>query len=289
MTSNKLTIYQRPKLNNARLLLGFSGWMDGGNVSTGTVKLLIESLRARKLAEIESEGFYIYNFPGSMEVTAIFRPHTKIQDGIIKSYEVPANTFFCDEKHSLILFLGKEPNLGWGEYSECIFSLCAEFGVEMIYFIGSVAGLVPHTREPRILCSVSDAKLKPAMEQYGLKFTNYQGPASIITYLMTIAKQKKLGMASLVATVPAYVQGNNPKCIEALTRSLAGMLEVHVELGDLRNVTDEFEKKLNKAIERHPELANNIRKLEEDYDNEIFDNEMGDLKNWLEQQGIRLD
>ena len=42
-------------------------------------------------------------------------------------------------------------------------------------------------------------------------------------------------------------------------------------------------------VQEQPELANTIRKLEEDYDNEIFNSEMGDLKNWLQQQGIRLD
>jgi len=36
-------------------------------------------------------------------------------------------------------------------------------------------------------------------------------------------------------------------------------------------------------------LAANIQKLEEDYDNEIFNNDMGDLKDWLQQQGVRLD
>jgi hypothetical protein len=43
------------------------------------------------------------------------------------------------------------------------------------------------------------------------------------------------------------------------------------------------------AVLEQPELANNIHKLEEDYDNEIFNSEMGDLKQWLEQQGIRVD
>ena len=32
-----------------------------------------------------------------------------------------------------------------------------------------------------------------------------------------------------------------------------------------------------------------IVKLEEDYDNEIFNNEMGELRRWLQQKGIRLD
>jgi proteasome assembly chaperone (PAC2) family protein len=289
MASDKLKIYKRPTLANPRLLLGFSGWMDGGKVSTGTIKCIIDKLGAEKFAEIVPEGFYIYSFPGSMEITALFRPHTKIRDGLIRSYELTENAFFYDEKNNLILFSGKEPNLQWEEFAECIFSLCAEFGVKMIYFIGSVAGLVPHTREPRLFCSVSDVALKETLQHYGVNFTNYKGPASIITYMTVNADKHDLSMASFVATIPAYVQGDNPKCIEAVTRRMVGILGLQIELDDLRVVSDEFEKKLSDVVQEQPELASNIQKLEEDYDNEIFDSEMGDLKQWLQQQGIRLD
>ncbi len=289
MTPEKLKIYKRPTLQKPRLLIGFSGWMDGGDVSTGTVQCLTEKLDAEKIAEIDPNGFYIYSFPGSMEITALFRPRTKIMDGEIQSYDTPANEFFYSEQDNLILFLGKEPNLRWEEYSECIFSLCEEFGVEIIYFIGSVAGLVPHTREPRLFCSVSAPKLKETFRHYGVSFSNYEGPASVVTHLTARCAQRGLNMISFVATIPAYVQGNNPKCITAVTRRLVGMLELHVELEDLQVISDEFEKKLSEAVLAQPELASNINKLEEDYDNEIFNNEMGELKNWLEQQGIRVD
>jgi proteasome assembly chaperone (PAC2) family protein len=263
--------------------------MDGGEVSTGTVKCLTDKLGAQRFAEVEPKGFYIYSFPGSMEITALFRPHTKIKEGLIESYEIPENSFFYSEENDLILFSGKEPNLNWEEFAECIFSLCEQFGVKMIYFIGSVAGLVPHTREPRLLCSVSDAELKEPFQHYGVKFTNYDGPASIITYLTANCNKRGLRMVSLMATIPAYVQGNNPKCIEAVTRRLVGMLELQIKLDDLRITSDEFEKKLSDIVQEQPELESNIQKLEEDYDNEIFNNEMGDLKKWLEQQGIRVD
>jgi proteasome assembly chaperone (PAC2) family protein len=289
MASDNLTIYKRPKMSKSRLLLGFSGWMDGGDVSTGTVKCLIDKLEAQKLAEIEPKGFYIYSFPGSMEITALFRPHTQIKNGIIESYEIPTNTFYYSEENNLVLFLGKEPNLNWEEYTECIFSICAEFGVEMIYFIGSVAGLVPHTREPRLFCSVSESGLREKFQHYGVNFTNYEGPASIITYLTANCVKQNIKMVSLVAAIPAYVQGNNPKCIEAVTRRIAGMLDVEVDLTNLMAISEEFEKKLHEVVAEQPELENNIHKLEEDYDNEIFNNEMGDLKTWLEQQGIRVD
>ena len=148
---------------------------------------------------------------------------------------------------------------------------------------------MPHTRDPRIHCSVSDQKLKETFEQYGVKFTDYEGPASIITYLTVNAGKYHVSMATLVAMIPAYVQGKNPKCIEAVTRRLAGILGLQIELDDLRDISDDFEKKLSEIVQEQPELAGNIQKLEEDYDNEIFDSEMGDLKRWLQQQGIRLD
>ncbi|MHC4722274.1 MAG: hypothetical protein ACYS6I_06140 [Planctomycetota bacterium] len=50
MASDKLQIHRRVKLKDGQLLMGFSGWMDGGNISTGTVKFLVEQLDAQKLA-----------------------------------------------------------------------------------------------------------------------------------------------------------------------------------------------------------------------------------------------
>ncbi len=289
MPSESLHIFKKPNLNNPRLLIGLSGWMDSGEVSTGTVKCLISKLDARKLAEIEPDKFYIYNFPGSMEITALFRPHTRINNGLIDKYETQTSTFYYSEESNLILFLSKEPNLRWDDFADSIFTLCEEFGVEMIYFIGSVAGLVPHTREPRLFCSVSNPQLQTTFQHYGVKFSNYEGPASFTTHLTANCRKRNISMVSLMATTPAYVQGNNPRCIEAVTRRLVGMLDIETDLEDLRLISDEFEKKINEVVQEQPELAGNIHKLEEDYDNEIFNSEMGELKMWLEQQGIRLD
>jgi proteasome assembly chaperone (PAC2) family protein len=263
--------------------------MDGGEVSTNSVGYLIKKLHMEPFAHIDSKGFYIYNFPGMMELAALFRPHAVIQEGLIRSLTFPGNTFYVHEPSNLILFLGKEPNLDWERYTQCISELSSTFGVTMIYFIGSVSSLVPHTREPRLLCTASNKEILERFQHYGVKFTNYEGPASIVTYLTHACTQQHLGMISLVATIPAYVQGNNPKCIEAVTRRLVGMLGIDINLNDLRTTSEEFERKLGEVVREQPELANSIGKLEEDYDNEIFNSEMGELKSWLQQKGIRLD
>jgi len=250
--------------------------------------VLIDKLAARRIGEIDHQGFYLYNFPGAMEVATLFRPHCRIRKGIIREFTFPDNAFFGAEDADLILFSGKEPNTNWVDFGDCIFALCRQLHVKSIYFIGSVAGLVPHTRDPMLFCSVSDAQMKPRFESYGIKFSDYEGPASIITYLTTRAKENDVEMVSVVATIPAYVQGANPKCIVAATRRMAGLLGVHVDLDDLQTSADEFEKKLTEVVQEQPELAENVVKLEQDFDNEVF-GEMGDLKHWLHQKGIRLD
>ena len=289
MASEKLQIYGEPQVTEPRLLMAFSGWMNGGKASTGTLEYLQKQLQAKDFAHIEPEGFYIYSFPGSMEVSSLFRPHTKVKNGLVENLQVPKNVFSCAENSGLIFFSGKEPHCNWEEYAECIFSICSRFGAKDIYFTGSVAGLVPHTREPRVYCSVSDKRLKDEMEQYGVRFSEYEGPASIVTYIMSKCSQKGLNMVSLVAEIPAYVQGRNAKCIERLARRLAGMLGLQLHLDELRASGEEFERKLNDIVKDNEELARSIEKLEADYDSEIFDSEMGELKSWLEQQGIRVD
>ena len=289
MAPDRLRMHVRPALGESRMVLGLSGWMDGGEVSTGTIETLAAKLSVEPLADIDSEDFYILSFPGSMEVSSLFRPRTKIDDGVITSYRVPSNKFFYSQAEGLILFAGKEPNVKWTEYTDCILSVASQFGVRMIYFIGSVAGLVPHTRQPRMFCSVSSAVLKPALQQFGLRFSNYEGPASVITYLMQQCAQRDIPMASIVAEIPAYVQGRNHRCIEAAVRHLAGILKLQIDLDDLRALGDRLEERLNEIIKDNAELNERIRKLEDDYDNEVFDTQMGDLKDWLQRRGIRAD
>jgi len=289
MKTGKLKIYHRQKLHRPSLIMGFSGWMDGADVSTGTISYFARKLRAKKFGQIDPEGFYIYNFPGPMEISALFRPEVKIEEGIISDYKGPKNEFWCDSANDVLFFNGREPNLAWEEFTDCILAVCEEYKVRRIYFVGSVAGLTPHTREPKIYCSVSEKKLKPIVKQPDMKLTDYSGPASVVTYLMKRCAEEGPEMISMVAEVPAYVHGYNPRCVEAAAKALAGMLRIDIKMDDLRNMGDQFEKKLDELVEKQPELAEKIHKLEQDYDEQVFDTEMDDLKKWLQEKGIRLD
>jgi proteasome assembly chaperone (PAC2) family protein len=269
--SDMLRMQRHPVLKDATLVLAFSGWMDGGDVSTGTVERLVDLLEAKPFAEIDSEPFYIYNFPGSMEITALFRPHIEIEDGLVKTFDMPSNTFYYHEPASLVLFLGKEPNLRWRTFGDCVLRIAGKVGVKRILFVGSFGGSVPHTREPRLYVTCSDSKLLKRMEKYAVRRTGYEGPGSFTSYLMTQASTAGLEMVSLVAEIPGYLQGTNPQSIEAVTRRLAKLLKLPLDLDSLRAASTQWELQVSSAIEENEELAATVRQLEEQYDDELLE------------------
>ena len=266
-----LQFYGQPRLPRGTLVLSFTGWMDGGDVSTGTVRRLVELLDAEPVAEIDPEPFYIYNFPGSMEIAALFRPHIEIEDGTLKTIDLPKNTFFVHEPARLALFIGKEPNLRWRTFGDCIFEFARTADISRILFVGSFGGAVPHTREPHLYVTCSDPSLLPEMKKYGLRPTQYEGPGSFTSYLMTRASAEGVQMVSLVAEIPGYLQGTNPMCIEAVSRRLAKILQLPLDLDSLRTASTQWELRISSLIESDQELAQKVRQLEEEYDNELLE------------------
>ena len=262
-----------PKLENATLLLALSGWMDGGDVSSGSVRAIMGRREVRQIARIEPDDFYIYNFPGSMEIAALFRPHVTYEEGVVTAFDMPANIFWADEESNLVFFVGKEPNLRWPAFAECIFAMAKAVGVTRILFMGSFGGSVPHTREPRLYGSVSDKSLKNLLTEHGLKPSEYDGPGSFATLLLNSAKRHDIDMLSLVAEIPSYLEGTNPLSIEAIARRLARIIGQPIDLASLRETSNEWESRVTEVVDKDEKLAATIRKLEEAYDNELISQE----------------
>jgi proteasome assembly chaperone (PAC2) family protein len=269
-TRDLLRYHLRPSLHEATLVLAFDGWMDGGSVSTGTVQRLVDLLEAPPLADIEPDTFYLYNFPGPMELAALFRPNIEIEDGLIKSIDMPSARFFLHEAANLVLFLGKEPNLRWPTFADSMLEVVRSIGVRRMLFVGSFGGSVPHTREPRLHVTCSDAAMLPEMEPYAVRRSAYEGPGSFSSYLMTRVTEAGVRMATLAAEIPGYLQGPNPVCIEAVTRRLAKILRLPLDLAPLRSASTEWELAVTAAIEKDEEMAGKVREMEEAYDNDLL-------------------
>jgi len=270
MVHPSLKIYDVPHMPGSTLLLALTGWMDGGLVSTGTVKHVMQDRELVKVAEIAMGGYYIDNFPGSMEISALFRPHTKYEAGLVTSFDMGANEFYADPASSMAFFLGREPNMNWIGFADCIFAVVKKLGCKRIIFMGSFGGTVPHTREPRLFGAVSAKKLLPLLKQHGLRPSDYEGPGSFASYLLVRAPKHKVEMISIAAEIPGYLQGLNPVSIETITRRLAHMLSLPVDISQLRDASNAWELQVSDVVAKDEEMAKTVRKFEEHYDNELI-------------------
>jgi len=257
-------------MTDATLLLALTGWMDGGLVSTGTVKHMMDGRALARVGQIEPSGFYIDNFPGPMEIAALFRPHVKYENGIVTSFELSSNEFYADPAANMAFFLGKEPNLDWPGFGKCLLEVCLRLGVKRIIFMGSFGGTVPHTREPRMYGSVSHPRLLPLLEQHNLTPSNYEGPGSFATYLLIEAPKHEIEMLSISVEIPGYLEGLNPLSIEAVSRRLARILDVPINVDKLRKASNTWEQQVTEAVQKDENLATTVRQLEEQYDNELI-------------------
>lgn len=284
-----LTIYDKPPLKAPRLVFGLSGWMDAGDVSTGAIEFLNESLKARPFAEIDPEDFYLYAAPEGLEDDPLLRPLSVIEGGLLEDFEEPLARFTHDLSRNIILFTAREPNCQWRRFSECLFQITAQFNVEEIFFVGSITGSVPHTRRPRFFGAANEPDLLQRLDALGLRPVNYEGPASFATYLMREAALRHIPMLSIVAEIPAYVEGRNARCIEATIKKLEKALNVDVDVSPLQQQAESFERKLNRMVERREDLTAVVRRMESEYDRIATDAQMDHLRDWFKRQGMRQD
>lgn len=263
-------ISEKPHLRKPYMVLGISGWVDGGLTATGSVEYLVNKLGARKFGEIPLSRFHIYQVPGQLAL----RPYIKIEDGVLTHHRFSENLFYYwinpDEAHNLILFRGTEPNLNWEEYADSILGVAADYSVERIYLLGGVLDRTPHTREPAVSCACTSEDLKQEMRKYGMQYTSYEGPGRFGSTLLYICQKEKMPMVTLTARVTYYPEFNiviprNPKSIRALIKRLVPLLRLPLDISDLDKECTEFEGKLNYMMSQNADIQAYVKQLEKDF------------------------
>ncbi|MFC1952460.1 PAC2 family protein [Chloroflexota bacterium] len=261
---------RKPRLRHPYMVCGISGWVDGGEAATGSVKYLVRRLKAKEFAEIPIARFHIFQVPGQLSL----RPNIRIEDGILKEHRFPRNQFFYwvnpNADNDLILFQGTEPNLNWEEYADAILGLAEEFAVVRIYLLGGVLDKTPHTREPHVSCTCSSDQMKEEMQKYGVQFSNYEGPGSFATTFLYFCQDRGGQMVSLTARATYYPEFNivipyNPKTIRAVMKRLNTIIHLGLDISDLDKQAEEFEAKLDFMTSQNPRFQAYVEELEKDF------------------------
>jgi len=261
---------EKPKLRRPHMVCGISGWVDGGEAATGSVRYLIRKLEATTFADMPIGKFHVFQVPGQVPLgTSI-----TIEDGILKEHRLPENRFFYwvnpRSDHDLILFLGTEPNMNWEEYASSILDVAQEFGVARMYRLGGMLDTSPYMREPRIYCICSSPELKDEMDKYGVQYMSYEGPATCGMTLLYVCQTRGMQMVSMTAGAMYYPEFNialpyNPKTIRALMRRLNRLLGLNLDLSDLDKEVGNLQDKLASVARKNVQFAAYIEQLEKDF------------------------
>jgi len=265
--NSRLIMSEQPQLTDPYILIGLKGWLNAGEVSTGSIDYLRRKVDAQKFASIDTHGFYIYQVPSSNPELTV-RPHAQISEGLVKNLELPENNLFfwkSGTDHDLILMLGAEPNLDWPEFCQAILDLARQFKAPRIFCLGGFFDQVPHTRETRIHATVSHPRMKHEFAAFA-DFTAYTGPCSFTTMLIHQGHEQGIEIAGIAARLPLYINDLNSRGCHDLLKKVLKMTGFRIDLGDLRQAGEKQMEIVNDAFSKNTTASAQLRKLEEIYD-----------------------
>jgi proteasome assembly chaperone (PAC2) family protein len=257
-----LTVLHQPEAKLDCLIIAFQGWADAGEAASAAVKFLQRKLKARKFAEIDPEEFYDFTQT---------RPYTtRARDGR-RRVIWPANEFSywvgTGPAKGAMTFLGVEPNLRWRTFSRTIAQLAQEHGVKTVVHIGALLDAVPHTRDVKISGTATNPDLLRALEKDDIRGSNYHGPTGISSAVMEACVSVGMHYASLWGHTPHYLQAApNYRVGYTLALTLSTLLDLPLELGELRSAAATFDEEVEKAIAQDEQLSAYAKKLESSYD-----------------------
>ncbi len=152
---------------------------------------------------MDPDGFYLFQIPGTHH---LLRPEVNFEDGYNKEISLPLNEFYYASlgEKGLVLFTGDEPHMNIDRYADGLFYAAKELNVRRMAVVGGVYGAMPYDRDREVSCTYSLPRMKKELEQYAVRFSNYNGGATIGSYIVDRAESHDLEMIVFNAFVPAY-------------------------------------------------------------------------------------
>ena len=255
----ELVYLEEPALYKPCLILGFEGWPNAAEVSSFCIDYLVERTRARKFASIR---------PGHFYQTSLSRPIATIREGRVLDLKIPGNHFYyatdCGPQ-DFIFFRGIEPHSEWSAFVELLLRLADRVDGSQILTVGGTYDYVPHSSPPVVSAVFNHDDLKERIVQAGLSLIEYTGPISIHTFLLERAKRKGMKVISLWGHAPHYLQAQNVKVAHSVVRKVVDLTGMVIDLSDLQERSDLFDRHVNRLMEEDPKLREAIRNMENLY------------------------
>lgn len=283
MADDLVTFQEKPSAQY--LIAGWRRqWSDGGGISGGLPRYLIDKLDAKKIGEMSktvSDMCYPFQVAGTHDT---FRPLVAYEDGL-PTKPMHRENYFYDAGNGLIIFRGQEPWFRLEIFAEAFFQAIGELGIKQTAAVEGVNGPVPPDMERRITCVYSKSEMRQTLDRYGMQFSSYgsegrRGP-TIAMALVTLAHfdYPEVDMFRIGAMAPMFpfVTGNNEqvgitrdhRSYYDIMRRIKAMFKLDIDLAELQTLGDkesqELQERLEKISSANPEAKQLIDGARLDY------------------------
>ena len=250
-----LTMEQTPELQSPVAVMAFTGWNDAANAASNAARFIVRRLGARRFASMESEPFYAFTET---------RPSVRLDSSGQRRLTWPGNEFYYartpGEGPDYVIGIGAEPNLRWRTFSEECMDLFTTLDVSMVVSLGALIGEASHRRPIGVMGSAADPELAAQLD---LQQSRYEGPTGIVGILHYALQEAKRPSASLWATVPHYITGEQcPPATLAVLQRLQRILGTSFELDELEAASERFRAQLDTTIAGDPQMRDYLQRLE---------------------------
>lgn len=237
------------------LVCAFQGWNDAGDAASAATAFIASQLSGKRFAQIDGEEFY--DFQSN-------RPRIELTDDERRRITWPSVEVFEARapraQRDIVLVQGVEPSLKWRTFSSLIVDLAEALGVQLVVTLGALLADIPHSKPVAMTGFASDPQM---LHRLGLKPSSYEGATGIVGVLHSACAEAGLPSASLWASVPHYVAAAaNPKASLALVRKLEGIVGVSVDVSELEEASEEYERQVGLAVQSDPDIQAFVERLE---------------------------
>ena len=263
-------LWEVPETTENYMIAGFEQWADAGEISSGLPAYLIELTGAERIGKIRPDGFYIFQVPGTHH---LLRPQVKMVDGHRERMSTHENNLFYANVNGkgLLLFMGEEPHQNEERYAQAFLDMVEATNVKRVIVAGGVYGAVPYDRDRDISCVYSLPRMKKELDQYAVRYSNYEGGTTIGSYLAHQAEFRGIELIVLNGFAPAYEFGQMGLTVQAMRveedwkawldmlKRVDYMLGLGLDLSELEkrsaNLITAWQRKVIELEEKHPELG----------------------------------
>lgn len=241
------------------MIAAFAGWNDASEVATFSARFLTQQWGARKIAELDPEEFYDFTET---------RPQVRIRGRFQRHIEWPANEFFAHAdplgRRDYVVLIGVEPQLKWRTFANTVAAYAHELGVTTLVALGGLVADVPHTLPVKLSGTSNSARMSQRLRAAGVHPTRYEGPTGVIGLLNATFANEGLHTASIWGSVPDYLSASpNVKVAGSILERLDTLLNLRVDLSDLKLVENQFDRQVTEALAENPEVQAYVQELEE--------------------------